>query len=163
MIKLRKFDEITMTADVEYEVINPSKYTAHATVFQAQFEIEGRLTYIVKVMESIKYDLVINEDLYPKMESNELLFYSNIGGYDIADVGNAFKVFATVLKIFKEDFLDKERPRYFHFSAEESSRKKLYNHFANNVEKYLPGYSFMGVPDDRRSTDVDSYYYFERK
>lgn len=60
--------------------------------------------------------------------------------FGITGTGSAFRIFATVLEIMKE-FISSKNPKMFHFSAEESSRVKLYDKFAKQIKK-LANYHF---------------------
>lgn len=79
----------------------------------------------------------------------------------ITGTGNAFKVFSTVLNIMKKEL--KEHPNIskivFASEEKEKSRVKLYNHFVDNIEKYLLDWKLKKV--NRKNTSFD--YYLEKK
>jgi hypothetical protein len=60
----------------------------------------------------------------------------------VTGTGNAFKVFSTVLKILKENLEEFSSINKITFGAKstEQSRVKLYSHFFDNLNKYLPGW-----------------------
>jgi hypothetical protein len=62
---------------------------------------------------------------------------------DVTKSGNEFKVFATVAKM-TDDFIKKEDPKKFSFTAKEKSRQKLYNRFAKQLA-YKYGYEYSGI------------------
>ena len=66
---------------------------------------------------------------------------------EITGTGNAFKIFSTVLKIIKKEIKDDPNIKIINFGAKskEKSRIKLYNHFVDNLEKYLPGWKLKKV------------------
>ncbi len=55
----------------------------------------------------------------------------------ISKTGNQFQILATVVKAFDE-FLKKQKPFAFAFSAKEKSRQRLYDRFAKIIPKKYP-------------------------
>lgn len=69
----------------------------------------------------------------------------------ITKTGDELFVFATVVQIVK-DFFTQDVPKwhYLSFSAAEPSRKRLYDRFAQMIERSLPtGYEINTTEDDR--------------
>ena len=57
---------------------------------------------------------------------------SGLGTMEPTGKGNEFKIFATVAKM-TDDFIKKQKPKSFIFSAKEKSRRKLYDRFAKKI------------------------------
>ncbi len=98
--------------------------------------------YVVK-FEIEKMPFRFNAIRYLSTESRpdhwELEFQGPGGTTKIIKLGKGrvFKVFATVIDIFKS-FIKKYSPGSFEFNADESSRKKLYGRFAKLIKQESP-------------------------
>ena len=135
---MKNFKEIMTTSDVKYTINN--MVGSGTIVFDADFILDNNTNNVYSVTVA-KVWIDIKEK---SIESYELSFYLN-SKMIITGTGNAFRVFSAVIKIFKDEFLNKEFPDYFHFFTNELSRQKFYQHFSENIEKYIPTYQFKGV------------------
>ncbi len=155
MIKVRKFSEITRTSDVNYmsQKVTNSPYDV---VYQAVFSVQDE-DFDFKISKQYLNSIELNGKVYLALQTYNITFESYSGDTELTGKGNAFKVFTTVLAIVKE-FSDMEKPEILTFSAGEPSRKRLYQHFSDSIEKYLPNYSFMGVTLNPGDKD----FYFKR-
>ncbi len=115
------------TSDIEYNM----EYSPRADL-KAGFYI-GEDKYTLTAMETTLYGITLKGEHYQEFSTYEIEFELNTGGFDVSGSGNAFKVFSTVIKILKDEFLDKKKPETFYLLAKEQSRRKLYYHFANNI------------------------------
>lgn len=71
-----------------------------------------------------------------------------------------FKILSTVIDIIKKEIKSNPKIKFIQFGAKshEESRVKLYNHFVDNVGRYLPGWKLAKV--NRKNTSFN--YYLEK-
>ncbi len=127
-------------------------YISHKDYYAVKFEIE-------------KMPFRFNATRYHETEYRpdhwDLEFQGPGGATTIIKLGKGrvFKVFATVIDIFKS-FVKKYKPESFEFNAEEASRKKLYGRFAKLIKQESP-YKFELVkPKPGFEKKLPSVFFF---
>lgn len=120
------------------------------------FDNIGPDRYSFKINDLI-YEVDFREDSLPKDTQIKLDREENIFGteveftmktknstkrdlkFGITNTGNSIKVFSTVLTII-EKYMNKEKPEFFFFTAEEKSRQKLYDRLSKRINSSSTDY-----------------------
>jgi hypothetical protein len=104
-----------------------------------------------------RFDAILSDDLEDNfgVEASWGVEFMSVesgskSGTDVLGTGSAFRIFATVAAILK-DFIKTVKPEVFHFSAEESSRRKLYDKFAKRIKK-MAGYDYTKFEGGKASS-----------
>jgi hypothetical protein len=125
---------------------------------------------IQKVIEENGYELAIDySDTFEEYleglteNSSEVTFgiddihHTMSDKFGITGTGNQFTIFSTVIDIIKNELLAHDIDSYFvHFSAEEESRRKLYQMLSKKLSKDLRDWVYLGS----YSTVINEVYVF---
>lgn len=134
-----RLNELLKTAyDIEYEI--------HDVEFYATFKTEDD--------QDFKFSSV---SLGPFRTWETDFSLRTKGGdirWDITNKGDAFKIFATIIKIL-DNFLVKEKPKSFYFTAKEPSRRKLYQTMMVRFLKNHPEYKQITNKDDKELVYIE--------
>lgn len=114
------------------------KWDKHDRHVQAEFKTDQGHAVLIDFMYQFRKTTKYWEIEFGRFETQEDEYDSDIG-FGINNKGDAFKILSTVLDAINEFIYQAEEPEWIMFSAEEASRRKLYNtmakRFGNN--KYL--------------------------
>lgn len=109
---------------IDYKEISPDRY--EFKINEIIYNVDFRKETLPKETQ-IKLDRLENVIGF---EADFSIYTNNKQGrnfkFGITNTGNSILVFSTVSAIIQE-FLNKENPEFFFFSAEEKSRQKLYD------------------------------------
>jgi hypothetical protein len=122
-------DTLSSKNTVDYKI---TKETSSS--LSAKFEVKGE-PYL------FKFDLLYDDEIKGvEMTVFDAAFLHKKKGYGITGTGNVKEVFSTTLQLLKYA-VKKYNPDAIMFDAAEGrSREKLYDRFAKQAEKFLPGY-----------------------
>lgn len=180
MIRMKKLNELLdepvkyragLPGEYEFEIGNyiySVAYTENDLLRSIADEILPNL--IQKVIEENGYELAIDySDTFEEYleglteNSSEVTFgiddihHTMSDKFGITGTGNQFTIFSTVIDIIKNELLAHDIDSYFvHFSAEEESRRKLYQMLSKKLSKDLRDWVYLGS----YSTVINEVYVF---
>lgn len=180
MIRMKKLNELLdepvkyragLPGEYEFEIGNyiySVAYTENDLLRSIADEILPNL--IQKVIEENGYELAIDySDTFEEYleglteNSSEVTFgiddihHTMSDKFGITGTGNQFTIFSTVIDIIKNELLAHDIDSYFvHFSAEEASRRKLYQMLSKKLSKDLRDWVYLGS----YSTVINEVYVF---
>jgi len=137
----------------EYELIKNSDVMKEYEFFVPTAD-EKFLEYRVTVFFN-------NHDDFENPDSLEIMFRTktNAAKKDVLNLSiptdkvtgtgkeKTFKILSTIIDILKKELKSNSNLKFVEFGAKshEESRVKLYNHFADNINRYLPGWKLVKV------------------
>ncbi len=160
MIKVRKFNEVGDYSRIKYKVDYRDKRQ-----FRATFRVNKR-NYFFRATAYVDIKIwgvgLMIEEPDPKFNPGS----QNTTSTTPTDYGDHFKVLPTMLNILN-DFLGEYKPKMFVVSGKQKSLRKFLQHFANDIEKYVPHYTYDPKPkwDGIKMKTKDSfgtYYHFQK-
>lgn len=125
---------------------HPSKATAVISIDEYRYSVVIRKYSFVELEKDIKNNNLDMPNWLKLLSETSSITYSIIfylskeyqprfkDGYTITDTGHQYSVFTTIMEIMK-DFSQLYPVEWWYFTADEPSRKKLYNRMINRFEK----------------------------
>ena len=147
MIKLRKFNELG-NSGVKYKITLQNNKQFHVEFIINKEIYIFTANAFFKVKDPWAVGLAIKTDKGPSFVS-----------HDRTQLDDQFKVLSTTLKILN-DFLVMYKPIAFELHGKEKSLKSFLQQFAEDIEKYVSGYSFDR--SKKRKDMFGTYYRFNR-
>lgn len=147
-LKNQTLDEALDSQPYPYEQVENSRIQAKYT-----FNTDRGLTYFVGIGRGSDEKIIHISFWLHQPEQRGL----NRMNMEIANTGDARKVFATVIDIVKK-YVNEHKPNRIIFTASEDSRIRLYDAFVKRLDRELPGY--ISTP---KVQGMSAWFILERK
>ncbi len=135
MIKIRKFSELGNYSKIKYKIDYQDR-----TQFKATFRVK-KINYFFQAHSRVSIKIW---DVNLAVEETDK--YDRVGvSHEPTGFGDHFKILPTMLNILN-DFLSIYKPQMFVIHGKQKSLRKFLQHFADDIEKYVPNYTYDPKP-----------------